>query len=100
MNTQELQHLFEKHDKEYAHFERVENPLSKRSDIHAFLLLDKLCQDDKNIIDGAKDDVIYLKIKVEKLATEIKEEQIIELLRCGVSHYEDGNLVIFRNKKF
>ena len=40
--TVEVNKLYEKHDKEYGKFERIENPPSNHPDLCAFLLLDKL----------------------------------------------------------
>lgn len=95
MNTQELHHFFNKHEEEYGYFERIETPLAKRPDLHAFLLLEQLCPDKKNIIGGAEHDIVYLSIDIEELAEKINESQIIELLRCGLSYYGSGSLEMF-----
>ena len=50
------------------------------------LLLHKLQPSDDDIIGGANHDEIYLSIDLEKLAAVISEEQIIDLLRCGVQY--------------
>ena len=43
MNAEELKELFETHSDKYGKFkEIVKSPFSKRADLHAFILLDKL----------------------------------------------------------
>jgi len=48
-----INELFEKHDGEYLKFERVENPKSKRSDVHAFIRLDELYPGNRDMIVAA-----------------------------------------------
>lgn len=67
-------------------FEKVNYPLSRRPDLHAFILLDRIMPSDRDIVEAAEHDVIYLSIDVDKLAEVITEEQLLELLRCGVSY--------------
>jgi hypothetical protein len=45
MSEDELQKMFEKHNDEYLEFNKIENKLSKRADLHAFILLDQLVPD-------------------------------------------------------
>lgn len=79
-----LDERFEQYeDEEFLHFERVENKRSKRPDLHAFLLLDELCPGDSDIIGSAEHDKIYLSPTEDDLGG-ITNDQIIELLRCGV----------------
>jgi|SRR3970282_1271855 len=91
-----LEELYEKYVDEESHeFGRVENKLSARADIHAFLLLDKLVPLDtskphcRNIVAAAKHDEIYLSTDCEELAEVITEEQFLELVRCGVMYDSD-----------
>lgn len=84
MTSDELQALFETHDDKYTKFEEyVKNPLSKRPDLHAFLLLDKLVPGDRDIISASEHDEFYIDIDLEELAEKITEEQVIELIACG-----------------
>lgn len=81
-----LEAEFEKHSDEFLKFERIENKISKRPDLHAFLLLDKLVPGDSDIVGGAEHDEFYLDIEVEDLAEVISPEQVKELVRCGVRY--------------
>ncbi len=78
-------------------FNRIprENRLSNRPDLHAFLLLDRLVPGSRDIVSGSGYEVIYLATDVKKLARVITEEQIIDLLRCGISYDEQKRLYSF-----
>lgn len=84
----DLEAVFEKfdsdHEDEFLRFERIEHKLSRRPDIHAFLLLDKLVPGDRDMVAGAKHDEISLDVEVEELAKVATEEDIRDLVRCGV----------------
>lgn len=95
MRTRELRELFEAHRDEYIKFDRVSNPRSKRPDLHAFLLLDELVSGNRDIISCAWHDNIGLDIDLSDLAEVITEEQVIELIRCGVRIDDEGHLVMF-----
>lgn len=87
MTKEEMLELFEKHNGKYIKFEDyVKNPLSKRPDLHAFLLMDKLVPGNGDIISAAEHDEFYIDIDPEELAENITEEQIIELVACGVGY--------------
>ncbi len=90
-----LQETFEKYsDDEFIKFERVENKFSKRSDLHAFILLDKILPGESDIVEAAEHDEIYLGVDEEELAKVITEEQVLELVRSGVSYGEYGLYMI------
>lgn len=92
-SPEEIEELFEKHEGEY-NFDTIVNKRSKKSDLHAFLLLDELVPNKGNdIIGGADHDVIYLGVELNELE-DITEYQIIELIKCGV-HISDGYLQMF-----
>ena len=87
MTTNQAMRLLQKHEEaELCKFDRIKDKMSSRQDLHAFLLLHKLQPSDDDIIGGANHDEIYLSIDLEKLAAVISEEQIIDLLRCGVQY--------------
>ena len=79
---------FEKYDDEFLDFSKVKSPVSTRPDLCAFLILDTLCSSHQDIIAGAEHDEIYLGIDCEALQTKITDEQIRDLVRCGVSFNE------------
>lgn len=84
----ELYQRFDKfsEDDQYLKFELVENKKSRRSDIHAFLLLDELLPGDNDIVSWAGHDEICLGVDLEDLNKVITDEQILELIRCGVRY--------------
>lgn len=86
MNTKELDALFEKHDDEFNKFESVSVKRSNRPDVHAFLLLDSLIPDKHDIVSGAEHDEIFLSVEPEDLARVATEDQIVELIRCGIRY--------------
>lgn len=81
----EIEAFFEANDDEYLKFERVENKLHYRPDIHAFLLISKILPEDRgDIITSSEHDEFYLEADCETLFERATEEQVIELIRCGV----------------
>lgn len=86
----DIEKTFESCDDEFLHFERIENPRSKRPDLHAFLLLDELCPGDRDMVVAAEHDEIYLVVELDELAAIATLDQIKELVRCGVRCGEDG----------
>lgn len=89
MTREELNELFEKHsDNEYLEFNRVENPRSKRPDLHAFLLLDELVPGEGDLVSAAEHDEYFIHVDIDELCAVITEAQVVELLRCGLS-YDD-----------
>jgi len=84
MNEKQLRQLFKLHSAEYLDFELVQNKRSRRADIHAFLLLDSLLPAEGNMISCAEHDEFWLEVDLEQLAKVITEDQVVELIRCGV----------------
>jgi len=66
----------------------IENKRSQRADLHAFLLLDELLPGNQDIVACAEHDEIFLEVDVDKLREVAKEEQVLELSRCGVNYDE------------
>jgi len=82
-----LEAMFEGNDKEFLKFDRIEKPLHHRPDICAFLMLDSILPPevkDRDMVSGARHDVIYLDVDCEALAKVITDEQVRDLSRCGV----------------
>lgn len=79
---------------EYTRFERVQNKLSSRADMHAFLLLDRICPGKSDMVAGASHDEIYLDPSPEDVAKIATEAEIIDLVRCGV-RYQDDSFCMF-----
>ncbi len=89
MTLDEMKELFDKHEDEYLCFEGVENKLSNRPDIHAFILLDKIQPKGRDMVSAADHDEIYLDTDVEEFAMIATESQVVELIRCGL-RFDEG----------
>ncbi len=78
----------EEHDEEYAQHQNIspERRLHDRPDLNAFLLLDKLVPGTHVMVDAAEHDEIYLNTDPEELAEVATEEDLIDLIRCGVRY--------------
>jgi hypothetical protein len=85
MTESEIRSFFEKHhDSEFLQFDRIENKRSGRPDLHAFLLVNDLVPGTTDIVSSAGHDEIWLAVGLEELSKVATEEQIVELIRCGV----------------
>lgn len=82
-----LRATFERFDGE-SEFEKINQALTKRSDLYAFLLLDRLIPGAGYIVNHAEHDEIWLGIDCEELAKVASEDDILSLVRCGV-RYDD-----------
>jgi hypothetical protein len=86
----DLEEIFKKYEDDHLEFQHVANKLSNRPDLHAFILLDKLVPSEKNkdedMIGCAEHDEIWLNVDPKKLAEVAKEEDILNLIRCGVRY--------------
>lgn len=87
MTFDEMEGLFKKYSKayQYLEFDRVFSKLSQRSDLHAFILLDRLLPGRSEVVSAATHDEITLSFDVEKLAAVVTDDEILELVRCGVN---------------
>jgi hypothetical protein len=90
MTQREIRDLFEEFSHEYLKFNRIKVPMSKRPDLHAFLMLDKLVPRDRDMIAGAEHDEIHLDIELSELTPVVTVEEVIDLIRCGIRIHEDG----------
>jgi hypothetical protein len=75
---------------EYLQFHKIKNPLSKRPDMHALLMLDKMFPEEGDMIDWAGHEVIGISISPEELLEVATKEELLDLYRCGLSHTENG----------
>ena len=89
MTLDQMAKLFDKHNGEHLKFERVERRFSSRPDLHAFLLLEDLVPGDDYIVSAAEHDKTYLGVDPSDLARAVTEDQVVELLRCGVLYDEE-----------
>lgn len=85
----DLEELFEQYEDEYGQFSKEVNPLHKRPDLCAFLLLDKLVPGGDDIVSAAEHDQIWLDVDCEALAKAATADDVRTLARCGVMYDED-----------
>lgn len=97
MTIEEMKSLFEKHDdEEYLKFNRIKKPLHATPDICAFLLLDDISPSTYrsgercDIISTSEHDQYWLATDVTDFASKATEQDIITLLRCGISYDQDA----------
>lgn len=96
MTKDEIEQFFEdNNDGEFLEFEKIQNPRSKRPDLHAFLLLDALFPGDRDMVESAEHDEIWLNVELEQLEGKVTEAQLLELIRCGVRIDDSGYLCMF-----
>jgi len=86
----ELHDRFEAVNEEYGKFCNVENKLSSRQDLHAFILLNNIFPDHRDMVCAASHDVIYLEPDSDQIE-KLTDEQILDLVRCGVMHDEEND---------
>lgn len=89
MTTPDIQATFEKFDAEFLRFDRIENKLSARPDLHAFLLLDRLFPGTTDMVSAAEHDEIFLEVSPEALVGKATEGQILDLVRCGLRYSDE-----------
>jgi hypothetical protein len=84
-------------DGKYTTFENgVKNKLSQRPDMHAFIMLDRLFPNNVDMVSAAEHDEIWLDVEPDELSKVATEEQMIELIRCGVRYnHETDSLAMF-----
>lgn len=90
-----IEELFEKHEGEYYKFDKIKEKKTNRPDLQAFLILDSIIPSDCDIISASEHDEFFLNIGLEVLAAKATEEQIIDLIRCGVRYSEYDCLSMF-----
>lgn len=78
--------IFKEFEDEFLKFDNVNNKMSQRADLHAFMLLDKLVPGRSDIVSGAEHDEIFLGISPEDLIKVATKDQLLDLHRCGVMH--------------
>ena len=88
-----LEETFEKFKDEYLKTHFVREKLNARTDLHAFLLLDRLVPG--SIIDmiaAAEQGEIFLSVDTAALAKAAMEEDVLTLVRCGVRYDPEKGL--------
>lgn len=100
MTENQLEEFFEKHSDEFVEFERIQNPKHTRPDLCAMLIISEiqsrysLEKRFSKMVSWSGHDEIYLDVDVEEISEYITEEEIIDLIRCGV-RLEESNFAMF-----
>lgn len=97
MTTEELAATFKRLSEEYIKFNRIQSPRHPRPDVCAFLMLHDLapCPYDegrqplRDMVAAADIDKVWLATDVATLAAVATDENVADLLRCGVLFDED-----------
>lgn len=84
-----LKERFDQFEDDYLRFHLVDSPRMPRPDLCAFLLLDELQPGAQDMVGSAEHDQIWLYVDTERLADVVTDEQIRELVRCGVMYDDD-----------
>lgn len=92
-----IENIFKEYEgSEFLKFEKVENKLSNRRDLHALILMDKLVPSHVDMISGAEHDQIWFDCDVEDLEKAATFDDVINLIRCGIFLCsETGSLSMF-----
>ena len=94
-----LEERFDAFEDEDLDFKQIAQPLHRRRDICAMMLLDQLLpapDPGDDIIAGADHDIVYLEGDTEELNERITDDQIRDLIRCGIFYSgEHDGLVMF-----
>ena len=94
MTVGDLEECFEKFSGEYLNFSRLEKKRANRPDLHVFLLMDELQPGSSDIVSTATHDKFFIGVDLRKLAAVITEEQVRELVWCGV-HLDEESFAMF-----
>jgi hypothetical protein len=100
MTPKELDDFFWEHRRELSEFSRVEHPSSSCADLHAFFILDHI-----GLVEGAmilgvvndhsdSDDAELVLNVSDELLAKATEQEILDLIRCGVQRTCTGRYSI------
>lgn len=84
-----LHDRFEQFSDEHGKFARIESPRHDRPDICAFLMIHELAGGKGDIISASEHDQIWIDASCDKLNEVATDEQIRDLVRCGVMYDDD-----------
>lgn len=88
----ELAAIFEKHYEEFLKCKDVppERMLTSRADLHVFMMLDRMVPGSNDIVSAANHDEIFLSIEPVDLMQAASEEDIVDMIRCGLRFDRDN----------
>ena len=95
MTLEEMGRLFEKHHVESLEWDKVDPKMSDCRDLHGMLMLHALCPTTNDIVSAADHDQIWFSADPEIVAGNITEDQIKDILRCGLSYSDHEGFYSF-----
>ena len=88
----DIQKELEVYADDHLRFKDVTEKLSSRPDLCAFLILERLIPNETgDIISASEHDEIYIDVDVKKLEKVATEEDIRNLVACGVMYDEEND---------
>lgn len=84
MKRNELENFLDDHENSYLQFHEVRIKKSSRPDLHAFLILNELFPDEKNILFAAEHDEVRLNVNMDEFCKRTTKEIVLDLHRCGI----------------
>jgi hypothetical protein len=76
--------IFKDNEDEFLKFENCTEKVCERADLCAWAILDRLVPGDDDMVSSAEHDEIFLVVEPNEIADIATEEDIINLIRCGV----------------
>lgn len=91
-----VREIFEDNATERWKFENISTHLSNKTDVNAFMLLDKIAPGFGSIILSVGGGEMVLDVSEEMLVeAKASKEDILDLIRCGVTLGSDGYLCMY-----
>jgi hypothetical protein len=91
-----LKERFEQVDDEYLEFERIPNPMHRRPDLCAMLMLAAIVpRDSGDILAASEHDEVFFDVDTDALNDSATDDQIRDLARCGVMCGDSEDLSLF-----
>lgn len=102
-----LQDRWAQFDEQFLKFDKIAVKRAPYADLHAMLLLAELFPPGEpgkesafggygnDILSAAEHDIVFLRFDPEKINQHLKDEHIIELIRCGVHYSSEGDGLAF-----
>ena len=91
----DLKAACDKYEADNLKFDQIENPPSRRPDLCAFLLLDRLVPGVGPIVSAVGYDDYWIGVSLETLANVATEADILYLVRCGVCYHDQAEGLYF-----
>ena len=85
----DIKAVFKRFEDDYLKFKDIKTPGPSRPDLWAFMRLDALVPGTRDMVAVAEHDQFWLQVRPEELAAVATEEDVRDLIRCGVMYDDD-----------